>query len=111
MIKSFADLLSRNAEIGQLARAYSDRGCAIKFQSTCGQFVHLVSSDISSSSGGWRVTSFNKAGEQLGYYETRGAYEAFREVVARDAKEITPDSFVTQAFPSDLNDPTSMNCR
>ncbi len=90
MIQTFAELLTKNAETRQLARAYADLGRPVKFRAPEGDMTYLVSGDLSSETGGWRVTTFDKGGTPLGHYETDDAYEAFREVLAAGAREIPP---------------------
>lgn len=95
---AWSALLARNAEVRRQAQVYADAGKPAAFIGRSG-IKSLVSKDLESISGAWRVTTFGTDGQPWGHYGANNAFEAFREVLAGNPERIGrnhPAEFVTR---------------
>jgi len=99
---TWEELLQRGRQVRALAQRYADAGKPAAFQGR-GGLKFLVSHDLNYPPDGWRVTIFNKEGDPTGHWETKNAYEAFREVLTKQSEPIganhpaTPDTLYQRA--------------
>ena len=87
-------ILARTARIRQEALAYAKAGKPAKFRA--GHLTYLVSKDLVNPPDGWRVTTFGQDGQPMGHWETKNAYDAFREVLAGDKERIGPNHIASE---------------
>ena len=84
---TFEDLIARNEKVKADAQEYAERGAPAKFVDGHG-ITYLVSKDLNYPPDGWRVTMFGTDGQPSGHWEAKNAYEAFREVLAKNPERV-----------------------
>lgn len=79
---TWEELLERGRQVRADAQRYAEAGKPAAFKDRYG-LTYLVGRDLNYPPDGWRVTIFNKESEPTGHWEAKNAYEAFREVLAK----------------------------
>ena len=85
--RSWEEMLAFGRQVEALAQTYADADKPAAFLDRQG-FKYLVSHDLNYPPDGWRVTMFGQDGQPSGHWEAKNAYDAFREVLAKEPEPI-----------------------